>query len=180
MKCSDGWPGGLCAAIPVHGLGAALMAPGIRHGTRSALHFPRSPPHCAAERGQRSGLTCGGTRGRAGWGALVHLDPPAPMTSGLYGRSTGAPVRMSWGISCVTGDDRSCSRHTLLCGAFGRLCNSHPRLLFASECNLATAISLQTSEDILCLYSYPKQFKSAKQKHEALGQKRLFSHFGIF
>lgn len=77
------------------------------------------------------------------------------------------------GHTCVT-EDRSYSRHMLLCVALQRrilcgLCKSYPRFLFASECNLATAIRLQTShlnvfppEDILSLYSYSKQFKSAE------------------
>lgn len=110
----------------------------------------------------------------AGSGALVHLwiCLPALMISALDDRSIRAAVSNHLRHTCVTGDDRSYSRHVLLCIALWRkvlcrLCKSYPTFLFASECNVATAVILETShlnvfpsEDIFPFI--PMQMKSAK------------------
>lgn len=103
------------------------------------------------EHGQLKGLLCSRTSGE---GALrsfgSSLDPPALMTSGLYGRSI-RPLVLLWdnhpSHAYVAGDDRSYNKHMLLRVTLrrkilGRLCKSYPRFLFASEWSLVTALSL--------------------------------------
>lgn len=91
------------------------------------------------------------------------------MISGLEGRSIRPQISNHLRHTCVTGDDRSYSRHMLLCIALWRkmlcrLCKTYPRFLFVSESNVATAVSLETShlnvfpsEDILSFYSYANE-----------------------
>lgn len=133
--------------------------------------LPLLQPPAAAQEQLRS-LVCPGTAEVAFQQAqeLCFISGSASFDDFRFtGSSIRAPVSNHLRDTCVTGDDRSYSRHVLLCIALGRkmlyrLCKSYPTFLFASECNRAAAVTLETShlnvfpsEDTLSFYSHANE-----------------------